>query len=104
MDQNPTAWERKISFAACCDFFENISKQIVGARDGVKARRVQKLSKFLNQLRNISNDYGNHTVTTADVNRDEKRCKYSLFPVLRLMLPQLDKERSAYGIKETLLA
>ena len=104
MDQNLTAWERKISFAACCDFFENISKEIVGARDGVKARRVQKLSKFLNQLRNISNDYGNHTVTAADVNRDEKRCKYSLFPVLRLMLPQLDKERSAYGIKETLLA
>ena len=28
----------------------------------------------------------------------------SLFPVMRLFLPQLDRERGSYGIKETLLA
>ena len=109
MDIFNSSWEEKISFAACCDFFENLSKDIKGPRHGIKTKRVQKLEKFLNQLRKIANEYEEKNSNTKSLSTNNptieptsKLC--SLFPVLRLMLPQLDRERSSYGIKETLLA
>ena len=104
-----SSWEEKISFAACCDFFENLSKDIGGPRDGIKTKRIGKLEKFLNQLRKIANEFEENISNSMYSNSNNlaleptsKVC--SLFPILRLMLPQLDRERSSYGIKETLLA
>ena len=101
-------WEHKISFAACCDFFENLTKNIGGPRDGIKSKRINKLQKFLNQLREIANNHENISNTATNDGNDLKIEQTtqitSLFPILRLILPQLDRERSSYGIKETLLA
>ena len=105
MDDTDNCWESKISFAACCDFFENLSKHVEGPRDGIKSKRIRKLEKFLTQLRKIANDHEetiNNNCDNSTIDKASKLC--SLFPILRLMLPQLDRERSSYGIKETLLA
>lgn len=104
-----SSWEGTISFAACCDFFENLSKDFGGPRDGIKARRIRKLEKFLNQLREIAKNFVKPVSNEMDHAGENSKFESlahtcSLFPVLRLMLPQLDRERSAYGIKENLLA
>ena len=107
---NNSCWEETVSFAACCDFFENVSKKDVGGpRGGIRERRIRKLDKFLGQLRKIAKEFdrnvSNNTNHTGTDNKSEASANsHSLFPVMRLLLPQLDRERSAYGIKETLLA
>ena len=75
--------ESSVSFGACCDFFEALHKEVN------KQKKLKKLQKFLDQCRSLI---------------DRANAKSSLFPVVRLILPQLDRERGAYGIKETLLA
>ena len=73
-------WSEKIAFGALCDCFESLSKQ-----NGDKKLKVQKLQRFFNEARKNMNEND------------------SLFPILRLFLPNLDRERGSYGIKETLL-
>ncbi len=77
-------WAEKIAFGAIVDCFESLanSKQS-------KEIRVQKLRRFLA-----------HVQTSLDQVTSSQDT--SLFPVLRLFLPQLDRERGSYGIKQTL--
>lgn len=78
-------WSKKITFGALCDCFETISK----VND--KKLRLQKLTRFFGDARMV-------------LGQNEESSDNSLFPLMRLFLPGLDRERGAYGIKETLLA
>lgn len=69
-----------MAFEACCSFLEK------AATEPNKKRKLVKLEHFLRDCRQAAG--GNE----------------SLFPVMRLLLPQLDRDRGAYGIKETVLA
>ena len=69
-----------MTFGACCDFFEKVSEE------PAKAKKVKKLAKFVSDCRRESGGNGD------------------LYPVARLLLPQLDRDRGVYGIKETMLA
>ena len=81
-------WSENMGFGAICDCFEKISS----SHD--KNTKVQMLRKFLDRARDRM---------SLSVNVKEKESS-SLYPVLRLFLPQIDRERGSYGIKETLLA
>ncbi len=80
-------WDDRVTFGACCDFFEKVSAQHERA---TKGKRQAMLASFLRDCRKVQTDYGGR--------------KSSLFPIMRLLLPYLDKERGAYGIKESVLA
>ncbi len=95
-------WESKITFKALVDFLESVAKE------ADRKRRVSKLERFLAQCRNVMSKYGKSggsTALTAAATPPSARDDVdSLYPVMRLLLPDIDKGRSAYGIKETLLA
>ena len=80
-DATMTGWEKGVTFGACCDFFEKVSEE------PAKAKKVKKLAKFVSDCRRESESSGGN-----------------LYPVARLLLPQLDRDRGVYGIKETMLA
>ena len=73
-----------ISFGALCDFMEDLRE----SKENKK--KLGKLSRFLAKCR--------ETLSTASGN------DMDLFPIIRLLVPQLDRERGSYGIKETLLS
>lgn len=79
------AWESQVSFEACAKFLEAVAKE------SDKKRKLAKLDKFLEDCRSTMNSIGNSE-------------SFSLFPIMRLLIPVIDRERGAYGIKETLLA
>uniref|UniRef100_T1JBC6 DNA ligase n=1 Tax=Strigamia maritima TaxID=126957 RepID=T1JBC6_STRMM len=56
--------------------------------------KKQILEQFINKWRSNHSDLHKDDITTTD----------SFYPAMRLLLPQFDKERGAYGIKETTLA
>ena len=62
---NNLCWEETISFGACCDFYENLSKDVGGPSTGIKIRRIKKLEKFLSQLRGIANGFDPMISNTA---------------------------------------
>ena len=69
----PADFSAKVPFSSLCELFERLSKESAAAN---KKHLIKTfLSHYLDQY----------------------------FPVMRLMLPKLDKERT-YGMKETLLA
>ena len=73
-----------ISFGALCDFMEDLRE----SKENKK--KLGKLSRFLGKCR--------ETLSLASSN------DMDLFPIMRLLVPQLDRERGSYGIKETLLS
>ncbi|XP_068083258.1 DNA ligase 4 isoform X3 [Anabrus simplex] len=78
----------KILFSDLCRLCEKISST------SVKDKKVEIYKKYLNYFR----EYG------AKLQRENPQIDVSFYPVLRLLLPQLDRERGAYGVKEHALA
>ncbi len=85
-------WESHVTFKACADFMESVS------REEDRKRRVSKLARFLTECRKVLGDFGRKTDPADPDDVD------SLYPVMRLFLPAIDRERGSYGIKETVLA
>ncbi|CAK9814912.1 DNA ligase 4 [Anthophora quadrimaculata] len=79
--------EANIEFKSLCNALEEITK----ARP---ARKANILEKFIQQCRIIS-----HKLKAEFPDMD-----VSLFPVLRLILPQLERERGSHNLKEKSLA
>ena len=80
-----SSWEDRVAFEACCSFWEKV------ATESNKQRKVAKLTSFLGDCRRLQSEA-------------EAPSSSSLFPIVRLLLPQLDRDRPVYGIKETVLA
>ncbi|KAJ9585405.1 hypothetical protein L9F63_002788 [Diploptera punctata] len=76
-----------IIFKDLCHLCDKIS---VSSRD----KKGEYLKKFINSFREFTRKKKGENPTVDD----------SFFPVLRLLLPQLDRERGAYGVKEHNLA
>ena len=72
-------WTYKLTFKEFCDFCE------VTVKEPKKVVRQRHLERFLASCRS-------------------RPGQESLFPLLRLLLPHLDRDRGSYRIKETLLA
>jgi hypothetical protein len=70
-------WSSQVTFKEFCDFLQHL------VRTKVKANKLNLVKKFLGHWR--------ARLPSAESN--------SLFPLMRLLLPQLDKERGAYNIK-----
>jgi len=73
-------------FGYVCGFFQEVSEE------PVKQKKVKSVSKFLAACR--------AEISKTDGGGDPG----DLYPVTRLMLPQLDRDRGSYGVKETMLA
>ncbi|XP_065335066.1 DNA ligase 4 [Cloeon dipterum] len=69
---------------------------------------LEKLSSMPNRPRfarsNAFRTYINKVRDRIEANSDIQDKKLGLFPIARLLLPALDRERGAYGVKETVLA
>lgn len=76
----------KVPFSDLCYLCERISN-----KQG-KQKKMKVLSSFIQQWREFHDKL--HKTETDD----------SFFPAMRLLLPHLERERSAYGIKEFMLA
>ncbi len=87
-------WESHVSFKALVDFLESVTRQTD------RKRKVEQLRSFLNSCRTVMGDYGRKEGPASADDDDVD----SLFPVMRLLLPAIDRGRGPYGIKETLLA
>jgi hypothetical protein len=70
-------WSSQVTFKEFCDFLQHL------VRTKVKANKLNLVKKFLGHWRA----------------RLPPGQSSSLFPLMRLLLPQLDKERGAYNIK-----
>jgi DNA ligase-4 len=75
-------WSSQVTFKEFCDFLQHL------VRTKVKANKLNLMKKFLGVWR-------------ARLPSTESS---SLFPLMRLLLPQLDKERGAYNIKVRVLS
>ncbi|KAL8610583.1 hypothetical protein ACOMHN_006302 [Nucella lapillus] len=93
MDEASTATDvtvaGKVAFAELCGLLEKLSK----TKGNDKKKRF--LKEFVDTWRHL------HTETHAD---DAETTTDSFFPAMRLLLPDLERERGAYGIKENGLA
>ena len=78
-------WSKAITFGALCDIFEAVSKQ---------SDKIEKMLVLLDFARYCRSALEMASNVVED----------SLFPVIRLFLPQLDRERGSYGINESHLA
>ncbi|XP_069060350.1 DNA ligase 4 [Pleurodeles waltl] len=78
----------QVPFVDLCLTLEKIQK--------TKARpdKAKYLREFIDSWRNFHNALHKNEINTSD----------SFYPAMRLILPQLERERMAYGIKETMLA
>ena len=74
-------WSKNLPFAELCDMLDMLVKN-----DPTKKRKLQILEGFIKHCRGKMNTM----VETGS----------SLFPVVRLILPQCDKERGSYNLKE----
>ena len=74
-------WSSKVYFRQFCDFLEHLVKA------KTKPKKLSLLKKFLESLRK----------ELPPSSEGGETC--SLFPLLRLLLPQLDKERGVFNIK-----
>ncbi|XP_043277633.1 DNA ligase 4 [Venturia canescens] len=77
----------KIQYSKLCEVYEKISK----ARGN---KKIEELRKFLNFCRQTGKEMKKQD-STADV---------SLFPIMRLFLPAVDRERGPHGLKQKTLA
>ncbi|XP_005097120.1 DNA ligase 4 [Aplysia californica] len=78
----------KVSFAELCGLLERIQKM----QGNEKKRRV--LRDFVEKWRQFHDEVHKDSPNTTD----------SFYPAMRLLLPHLEKERMAYGIKEHMFA
>jgi hypothetical protein len=74
-------WSSEVTFKEFCDFLQHLVKT------RAKPAKLSLLKKFL--------DHWRQRLPTGP-HKDEES---SLFPLMRLLLPQLDKERGVYNIK-----
>ncbi|XP_077997197.1 DNA ligase 4-like [Glandiceps talaboti] len=84
----PETVASKIRFEELCGFLERVQK-----KSGTDAKK-KLFREFLEKWRECHDSL--HT--------DNPNTKDSFFPAMRLLLPQLERERLAYGIKEHTLA
>ncbi|XP_076100664.1 DNA ligase 4-like isoform X2 [Mytilus galloprovincialis] len=78
----------KVFFAELCGLLEKISK----TQGNDRKKRIMK--EFIDKWR----DYHNQ------LHKDDKKTSDSFYSAMRLLIPHLEKERLAYGIKEHMLA
>ncbi|XP_072434255.1 DNA ligase 4 isoform X1 [Chiloscyllium punctatum] len=78
----------KVPFSDLCSTLEKIQKS------RSRPDKNKYFKDFLDSWRNFHNTLHKNDLNTTD----------SFYPALRLILPQLERERMAYGIKETMLA
>ncbi|XP_014680944.1 PREDICTED: DNA ligase 4-like [Priapulus caudatus] len=84
----PTSVASKVPFLEVCNQLEKISQ-----RCGLDKKK-KRLEEFVEKWRSFHDK----------IHKDNQKTKDSFYPAIRLFLPQLEKERAAYGIKETTLA
>lgn len=77
-----------VPFADLCSTLERIQK----SKD--HAEKIKHFKEFLDSWRNFHDA----------LHKNKKNVTDSFYPAMRLILPQLERERLAYGIKETMLA
>ncbi|KAL5020930.1 hypothetical protein ScPMuIL_000085 [Solemya velum] len=78
----------KVSFAELCGLLEKISR----TQGNDKKKRL--LKEFVERWREFH----------KTIHRDDEELHDSFYPAMRLLLPHLEKERVAYGIKENMFA
>ncbi|CAL8071874.1 unnamed protein product [Calicophoron daubneyi] len=83
---------KKVSFSTCCHLFDKLK-----TTSGTKAKKAI-LSRFVELW---ERQYA--TIPLASTSRPGAG-RASFYPVLRLLLPQFDRARPAYGLRETSLA
>lgn len=77
-----------VPFADLCSTLERIQ------RSKGRAEKIRHFREFLDSWRRFH----------SALHKNQKDVKDSFYPAMRLILPQLERERMAYGIKETMLA
>ena len=77
-----------VPFADLCSTLERIQKS------KGRAEKVRHFKEFLDSWRKFHDA----------LHKNQKDVTDSFYPAMRLILPQLERERMAYGIKETMLA
>ncbi|KAF6376352.1 DNA ligase 4 [Rhinolophus ferrumequinum] len=77
-----------VPFADLCSTLERIQ------RSKGRADKIRHFREFLDSWRRFH----------SALHKNEKDVTDSFYPAMRLILPQLERERMAYGIKETMLA
>ncbi|XP_036687231.1 DNA ligase 4 isoform X2 [Balaenoptera musculus] len=77
-----------VPFADLCSTLERIQKS------KGRAEKIRHFKEFLDSWRNFHDA----------LHKNQKDVTDSFYPAMRLILPQLERERMAYGIKETMLA
>nr|XP_045002156.1 DNA ligase 4 [Jaculus jaculus]XP_045002157.1 DNA ligase 4 [Jaculus jaculus] len=77
-----------VPFADLCSTLERIQK----SRE--RAEKIRHFREFLDSWRKFHDT----------LHKNKKDVTDSFYPAMRLILPQLERERMAYGIKETMLA
>lgn len=77
-----------VPFAHLCSTLERIQKS------KVRTEKIRHFREFLDSWRQFHNA----------LHKNQKDVTDSFYPAMRLILPQLERERMAYGIKETMLA
>ncbi|XP_051025411.1 DNA ligase 4 [Acomys russatus] len=77
-----------VPFADLCSTLERMQK----SKD--RAEKIRHFKEFLDSWRNFHDA----------LHKNKKGVTDSFYPAMRLILPQLERERMAYGIKETMLA
>ncbi|XP_003477632.1 DNA ligase 4 [Cavia porcellus] len=77
-----------VPFADLCSTLERIQKS------KGRAEKIRHFKEFLDSWRKFHDA----------LHKNQKDVKDSFYPAMRLILPQLERERMAYGIKETMLA
>lgn len=87
----PTTVAQKVPFGDLCKLCDKIS----GKQDRVEKRKL--LEKFITYWREFHDKL--HATNGVQAATDD-----SFFPAMRLLLPHLDRDRPAYGIKEATLA
>ncbi|XP_049793144.1 DNA ligase 4 isoform X5 [Schistocerca nitens] len=77
----------KIKFCDLCEVCENIQKS-------PKEKACLILRKYITEYRKLG----------ERLKTEDQQAEISFYPVLRLLVPKFDRERSAYGVKEHALA
>ncbi|XP_008853418.1 DNA ligase 4 [Nannospalax galili] len=86
--QIPQTVASHVPFADLCSTLERIQK----SKD--RAEKIKHFKEFLDSWRKFHDA----------LHKNKKNVTDSFYPAMRLILPQLERERMAYGIKETMLA
>ncbi|XP_015339575.1 DNA ligase 4 [Marmota marmota marmota] len=86
--QTPQTVASHVPFADLCSTLERIQKS------KGRVEKIRHFKEFLDSWRKFHDA----------LHKNQKNVTDSFYPAMRLILPQLERERMAYGIKETMLA